>query len=99
MEPRFKLNRTVEPDAETVAIKALSFLAERPDDLGRFLALTGIDPSDLRHSAADFGFLGGILDFLLGDEALLIVFAEEQNLPPESIARARQRLDAPPPRD
>jgi hypothetical protein len=93
MPPRFKLNQTVEPDAEAIAIKGLSFLAGRPDDLGRFLALTGIDAASLRHSAAEPGFLGGVLDFLLQDEPLMMVFAEAEGISPAAIARARHRLD------
>jgi hypothetical protein len=93
MEPRFKLNRPVEADAEALAIKALSFLAGRPEELGRFLALTGIDPAGLRHAAAEPGFLGGVLDFLLQDEALMMVFADAEGVPPTALARARHRLD------
>jgi hypothetical protein len=99
MPSHVKLNRTIEPDAETVAIKALSFLAGRPEELGRFLALTGVDPSSLRHSAADPGFLGGVLDFLLEDEPLMMVFAEAEGLAPETIAKARHRLDPAAERD
>jgi hypothetical protein len=99
MPSHFKPNRTVEPDAETVAIKALSFLAGRPEELGRFLALTGVDPSGLRHSAAEPGFLGGVLDFLLQDEPLMMVFADAEGLAPEAIAKARHRLDPTAERD
>jgi hypothetical protein len=99
MPSHFKPNQTVEPDAETVAIKALSFLAGRSEDLGRFLALTGVDPSSLRHSVADPGFLGGVLDFLLFDEPLMMVFAEAEGIAPAAIAKARHRLDPTAERD
>jgi hypothetical protein len=93
MPSHFKQNQTLGPDAETIAIKALSFLAGRPEELGRFLALTGIDPSSLRQSAAEPGFLGGVLDFLLQDEPLMMVFAEAEGIAPAAIASARHRLD------
>ena len=96
MPSHFKLNRPLEPDTETVAIKALSFLAGRPEELGRFLALTGVDPSSLRHSAVDPDFLGGVLDFLLQDEPLMLVFAEAEGIAPEAVAKARHRLDPTP---
>jgi hypothetical protein len=99
MPPHFKPTRSVEPDAETVAIKALSFLAGRPEELGRFVALTGIDPSSLRHSAAEPGFLGGVLDFLLQDEPLMMIFAEAEGIAPTSIVSARRRLDPTDERD
>jgi hypothetical protein len=88
-----RLNRSVEPDAEAIAIQALSFLAERPEELARFLALTGIGPASLRRAAADPAFLGGVLDFLLQDEALLISFAEVSGLAAGAVATARGRLD------
>ena len=88
-----RLNRSVQPDAEALAIQALSFLAERPEELGRFLALSGIDPASLRQAAADPAFLGGILDFLLQDEPLLLSFAAESGLAPDAIDTARRRLD------
>jgi hypothetical protein len=91
-----RLNRSVEPDAEAIAIQALSFLAGRPDDLARFLALSGIGPASLRRSAADPGFLGGVLDFLLQDEPLLLSFAEESGFAPAAIGAARRRLAGAP---
>ena len=45
-------------DAEAIAINVLKFLAGRPEELGRFLTLSGIDPADLRELAADTQFLG-----------------------------------------
>jgi hypothetical protein len=80
-------------DAEMVAINALRFLAGREEELGRFLALSGVAPADLRRLAGDGAFLGGVLDFLLGDEALLLTFAEEAGIQPEAIAVARRQLD------
>jgi len=80
-------------DAEMIAIGALQFLADRPEELVRFLALSGIDPEDLRRLAGDTEFLGGLLDFLLADEALLLVFATEARLAPEKIAIARRRFE------
>ena len=79
--------------AEALAVSALSFLAARPEALGRFLALSGIGPGTLRKSAADPGFLAGILDFLLGDEALLLEFAKDAGVPAERIGRARRLFD------
>ena len=91
------LNRPAGEDPETVAIQALSFLAAKPEELSRFLSLSGFDPTELRQLAADQTFLGGILDFLLQDEALLLVFAEESGLAPTAIGRARRRLAGAPP--
>jgi hypothetical protein len=78
--------------AEALALRALAFLAEDPERLGRFLALCGIGPSELRSRAADPALLGGVLDHLLGDERLLIAFAERHEIEPEATARARRHL-------
>src|SRR5437773_1706072 len=58
--------------AEALALHALAFLAEDPERLGRFLALTGIGPADLKARAGEPEFLGGVLDHLLSDERLLL---------------------------
>ena len=85
--------RSNDGDAEMIAISALQFLAGRPEEFARFLALSGIDPAALRRLAGDTDFLGGILDFLLADEALLLVFAAEAGLAPQEIAIARRRFE------
>jgi hypothetical protein len=83
-----------EPEAaERAAVSALVFLADRPDDLARFLSISGIEASAIRRSAAEPGFLAGVLDFVLADEALLVAFAAEAGFRPESLARLREALD------
>lgn len=81
--------------AELVAIAALGYLAVDPQRLERFLSLSGLDPADLRRAATGPGFLLGVLDFILEDEALLLAFAAEQGTTPERIVRARTRLASP----
>ena len=46
----------------------------------------------IRAGAANPAFLGGILDHLLADESLLLIFAEEQAMRPERIAQLRRKL-------
>jgi Protein of unknown function (DUF3572) len=76
--------------AETLAIKALGFIAGEPEALGRFLSISGIGPATLRRAAADPAFLAGVLDFFLADEPLLIAFASHAGIAPDGIARARR---------
>ena len=78
--------------AEALALRALAFLAEEPERLGRFLAMTGLGPAELRMRAADPELLGGVLDHFLGDERLLLAFADSGAIPPEEVARARRAL-------
>jgi Protein of unknown function (DUF3572) len=83
--------------AEQLAVVALGFVAAEPDRLSRFLALSGLGPENLRAAAADPGFLCSVLDYLLGDEPLLLAFAAEESQAPESIAAARRVLGDPDP--
>ena len=39
--------------AEKLAVEALSFLASDPERIGRFLALSGLGPGDLRRIAGE----------------------------------------------
>jgi len=78
--------------AEALAIAALSFLAAEPERLGRFLAETGIDPESIRTAAREPHFLAGVLDHLGGDERLLLEFAQESNIKPEDVMRARDTI-------
>jgi hypothetical protein len=89
---RGRRNGTTHEDAEALALSALNFLGKDPDRLGRFLALSGLDPRTLRAAAADSGFLPGVLDHLANDESLLRDFAAEAAIPPEAVIKARQTL-------
>lgn len=78
--------------AEAIAIEALGFIANDPDLLPRFLALTGISASDIRLAAREPGFLAGVLDFVLAHEPTLMAFSEATGTDPALVARARLRL-------
>jgi len=81
--------------AEETAISILAWLANEPELFGRFLALTGTDPTSLRHAAADPGFLAGVVDFLMGHEPTLISFCEATGTKPEQVVRAHATLSGP----
>jgi hypothetical protein len=87
--------RTDDPDG--IAIRGLAFLAADAERLGRFLALTGLGPENLRAAAAAPGFLASVLAHLAQDESLLLAFAADAGLPPETIARAAARAAGPTP--
>jgi hypothetical protein len=78
--------------AEQLAIQALTFIGSDPTELGRFLALTGIGPAELRAAAHEPGFLAGVLDHILGYEPLLLAFARDADIKPDTILRAREAL-------
>jgi len=79
-------------EAETIAVKALGFVAADPELLPRFLAITGIEASAIRRAAAEPGFLAGVLQFILAHEPTLLRFAEETGTPPASVGKALRAL-------
>ncbi len=79
-------------EAGALALSALMFLARDMDRIERFLALTGMDPGELRANLHAPGFQLAVLDHIAGDESLLLQFAEEERLAPEAIGRARRAL-------
>jgi len=79
--------------AETIALSALAFLADDPPRFGRFLALTGVGPDELRTNARAPRILAAVLGHLLQDESLLLVFAASYGIEPELIAPAQAVLE------
>ena len=88
MPPRSRKPALTAAEAEIVAIRALGCLASREAALARFMALTGVAPQDLRARAGDADFLASVLDYVLGDEPLLVDMAARLDLAPEELARA-----------
>jgi hypothetical protein len=78
--------------AESMAVQALGFLAQEPERLGQFLAASGMGPDMIRKAAADPGFLAGVLDFIAGDQPLLLAFAAHANIDPRMVERAQLLL-------
>jgi hypothetical protein len=82
---------------QDLAVEALLFLAAEGARLERFLAVTGLGPHNLRRAADDPGFPVSVLDYLAGDERLLVAFAEETGRKPEDVMRAYEAVRGPPP--
>lgn len=78
--------------AETLALQGLTFLASDAARLNHFLSLTGIAPSELSSWNANPELQGAVLEHMLTDESLLLVFAAEIGAAPESIAPAHALL-------
>ena len=81
--------------AETLALRALAFLAGRPDDFGRFLDISGLDPATVKVRASEPAFLASVLDFLLGDDTLLLDFCAAETVDAKSVHVARHVLGGP----
>jgi hypothetical protein len=82
------------PAAEIIGLKALAFLAEDRGRLERFLALTGLSPTELQRAADTPRILLAVLSHLANDESLLLVFAASAGIPPRDLAPASAVLAA-----
>jgi len=81
--------------AEETAGAILGWLANEPDMLGRFLALSGVQPGQLRDAVNDPGFLAGMIDFLMGHEPTLLAFCEATETKHETVAAAWRHYSGP----
>jgi hypothetical protein len=91
------LLRTVSHEAaQALALTALAYVLEDPDRAARFCGASGLAGADLAAQLGDAAFLGGVLDFVLEDEALLAGVAAAAGLPPEAVLGARRRLPGGP---
>ncbi len=79
-------------DAEDTAIAVLVWLAGEPELMGRFLALTGLEASNMRDAAKEPGFLAGVLGFLMNHEPTLMDFCAATGTKPETVNRAFHAL-------
>ncbi|CAN1556628.1 Protein of unknown function DUF3572 [Rhabdaerophilaceae bacterium] len=84
--------RALAPDPEMLAVQALGFLAEDTGRLTRFLDITGISPATLRQAAQSPTFLASVLAYLMADESLLLAFAAQVQVRPETLAPAEAAL-------
>jgi hypothetical protein len=89
MPPRPQHSRD---NAEMLAVQAFAFIAEDEARLAGFFASSGVAVQSIREAAREPDFLAGVLDHMLGDESLLVAFADHAGLDPAHIARARQAL-------
>ncbi len=78
--------------AETVAIRALGWIAADDELMPVFLGSTGVSLSDLRSGAGDPVFLASVLDFLTMDDAWVVAFCDAEGLAYDEPLRARHAL-------
>jgi hypothetical protein len=79
--------------AETLALKALGWLINSPDDLGRFLNISGCGTAELRARASDPVFLGAVLEFMLSDDSVLSAFCEAESVDHKHVHMAAHVLE------
>lgn len=79
--------------AETIALKGLGFLATRPEDIDRFLTLSGLEVDELRSKAGDPNLLRAVLEFILADDAYVTALCQELEIQPRDLHAASQILE------
>jgi Protein of unknown function (DUF3572) len=85
--------RAIDQDAAgALALQGLAFLAGDEHRLTRFLGLTGMGENDIRAAAVTAEFQAAVLEHLLSDESLLLVFAAESGIDAGLIAPAHAVL-------
>ena len=80
-------------DAESLALQALVWILSDQDRAERLIAVTGLDPDDLRARAGEPAVLSAVLGFLENYEPDLIACAESLGVKPEALVRARAAID------
>jgi hypothetical protein len=95
MQSNFKKSKISSADPQETAVAVLGWLANEPDMFGRFLALTGIEPAQVRGAVNDRGFLAGMLDFLMQHEPTLMAFCQVSGTSPEVVAAASAHFSPP----
>lgn len=63
-------------EAETLALKALGWLATQDEVWSAFVLHTGLDPADIRRAASDTGFLSAVLEFLTQHDGWVTAFCD-----------------------
>ena len=78
--------------ADVLALEGLAWLAGQDDAIQRFLAQSGTDAASLRQAAGSREMSVAVLDFLLGNEELLLQFCESASIAPKQMHLARHVL-------
>ena len=82
-------------EAEAMAISILAWLTGRPDLLGRFMALSGVDGGSIRQAAREPGFLAGVTGFVMAHEPTLLAFCADSDIRAERVAACHRELAGP----
>ena len=87
------MSATATNDPALLALQALAATLGDQRLAERFLSLSGIDPPDLRHRAADPVVLAALLRFLEAHEPDLVAIAGQVGVKPEALVAARRELE------
>ena len=88
------IRETIADDPAALALSALAWTLGDDARAQRFLALTGLEPADLRAAAGEPATLDAVLGFLEAHQPDLLACATALNIKPERLIAARERLNA-----
>ena len=80
-------------DPHAIALSALAATLTDERRAHRFLDVTGIGTDELRRRAGDPSLLAAVLSFLEAHEPDLIDVAQQMEITPEQLVRARMELE------
>jgi Protein of unknown function (DUF3572) len=89
---RLKTPSETTSDSNVIALQLMAFIASNEERLERFSALSGIGPFEMQAGAQDPVFLGFMLDYALQDEALILEFAQNHEISPQTLVNARRNF-------
>lgn len=81
-----------QPEAESLALACLDWLAGQDELWPVFLGSTGASEADMKTRTDDPDLLGAVLDFILMDEGWLLACCRDKGLAPDAPIRARVAL-------
>lgn len=85
--------RETNADPAEIGLNALIWILNDPGRADRLLALTGLDPDDLRARVGDPAVLAAVLGFVEQHQPDLFACADALDIRPEALVRARAALD------
>jgi len=80
------------PSIRDLADLCLAYLVRNPEQLAEFMVQSGLEPKTLRGLIGTDYFSHGLIDYVVGNEPLLLAVAAENTLRPETIMNAWARL-------
>lgn len=81
--------------AKSLAADLFSWVANEPAILARLMTSSGLDAGTVRAAASDPAFLCGVLDFAVGDDAIVIAYARHAGIAPGRVGAAWAALNNP----
>ena len=82
------------PDADVLGLQALVWAIGEPNSADRLIAVTGLDPDDLRARAGQPAVLAAVIGYLESYEPDLIACASALGVPPQALVAAHEALEA-----